>query len=128
MSLAAEGRAGKVVLDEGVELLVADLGSRAPASRLGAGRRGVEGRARHAPGRADAAHAVGHAAGDGDRRAQRFDLRSAKGPGRSLLECSSSFSMESSPMRRMAASSWLLYTSDAADDLLCVDLGGRRII
>ena len=26
--------------------------------------------------------------------------------------------------------SWtcLLYTSDAADDLLCVDLGGRRII
>ena len=28
------------------------------------------------------------------------------------------------------AQSWhcLLYTSDAADDLLCVDLGGRRII
>ena len=26
------------------------------------------------------------------------------------------------------ASSCLLYTSDAADDLLCVDLGGRRII
>ena len=25
-------------------------------------------------------------------------------------------------------SSCLLYTSDAADDLLCVDLGGRRII
>ena len=24
--------------------------------------------------------------------------------------------------------SCLLYTSDAADDLLCVDLGGRRII
>ena len=23
---------------------------------------------------------------------------------------------------------WLLYTSDAADDLLCIDLGGRRII
>src|SRR5450756_1763562 len=23
---------------------------------------------------------------------------------------------------------WLLYTSDAADDLLCVDLGGRRLI
>ena len=23
---------------------------------------------------------------------------------------------------------WLLYTSDAADDLRCVDLGGRRII
>ena len=26
------------------------------------------------------------------------------------------------------ANSCLLYTSDAADDLLCVDLGGRRII
>ena len=25
-------------------------------------------------------------------------------------------------------STCLLYTSDAADDLLCVDLGGRRII
>ena len=27
-----------------------------------------------------------------------------------------------------ASYSCLLYTSDAADDLLCVDLGGRRII
>src|SRR5450756_3110102 len=27
-----------------------------------------------------------------------------------------------------AAARCLLYTSDAADDLLCVDLGGRRII
>ena len=27
-----------------------------------------------------------------------------------------------------AKNSCLLYTSDAADDLLCVDLGGRRII
>src|SRR5450756_2004480 len=27
-----------------------------------------------------------------------------------------------------AAKACLLYTSDAADDLLCVDLGGRRII
>ena len=26
------------------------------------------------------------------------------------------------------ANGCLLYTSDAADDLLCVDLGGRRII
>src|SRR5450756_2571185 len=29
---------------------------------------------------------------------------------------------------RLGWSSCLLYTSDAADDLLCVDLGGRRII
>src|SRR5450756_404718 len=28
----------------------------------------------------------------------------------------------------IAAITCLLYTSDAADDLLCVDLGGRRII
>src|SRR5450756_1207514 len=35
-----------------------------------------------------------------------------------------------SPSRRMLETLWtcLLYTSDAADDLLCVDLGGRRII
>src|SRR5450756_1655586 len=30
--------------------------------------------------------------------------------------------------RRAASLPCLLYTSDAADDLLCVDLGGRRII
>ena len=29
---------------------------------------------------------------------------------------------------RIPLKSCLLYTSDAADDLLCVDLGGRRII
>src|SRR5450756_3124256 len=29
---------------------------------------------------------------------------------------------------RLASETCLLYTSDAADDLLCVDLGGRRII
>ena len=29
---------------------------------------------------------------------------------------------------RLAAKACLLYTSDAADDLLCVDLGGRRIL
>ena len=31
-------------------------------------------------------------------------------------------------MQEAEASTCLLYTSDAADDLLCVDLGGRRII
>ena len=31
-------------------------------------------------------------------------------------------------IREALAHSCLLYTSDAADDLLCVDLGGRRII
>src|SRR5450756_3198354 len=32
------------------------------------------------------------------------------------------------PLVREQTKSCLLYTSDAADDLLCVDLGGRRII
>ena len=31
-------------------------------------------------------------------------------------------------MPRFYFDACLLYTSDAADDLLCVDLGGRRII
>ena len=33
-------------------------------------------------------------------------------------------------LRKTGTEIWLclLYTSDAADDLLCVDLGGRRII
>ena len=31
-------------------------------------------------------------------------------------------------VQRRALEVCLLYTSDAADDLLCVDLGGRRII
>ena len=30
--------------------------------------------------------------------------------------------------RRQLTNICLLYTSDAADDLLCVDLGGRRLI
>src|SRR5450756_3190654 len=36
----------------------------------------------------------------------------------------------SMPAGQFSVKSWicLLYTSDAADDLLCVDLGGRRII
>src|SRR5450756_2299228 len=32
------------------------------------------------------------------------------------------------PLDRYPFHTCLLYTSDAADDLLCVDLGGRRII
>ena len=31
-------------------------------------------------------------------------------------------------LKSIGANYCLLYTSDAADDLLCVDLGGRRII
>ena len=32
------------------------------------------------------------------------------------------------PAAELGSTACLLYTSDAADDLLCVDLGGRRII
>ena len=32
------------------------------------------------------------------------------------------------PKMKPSPNACLLYTSDAADDLLCVDLGGRRII
>src|SRR5450756_1454132 len=35
---------------------------------------------------------------------------------------------EPGPMETTHTRNCLLYTSDAADDLLCVDLGGRRII
>src|SRR5450756_2959605 len=36
--------------------------------------------------------------------------------------------VDSRRLRVEWSSACLLYTSDAADDLLCVDLGGRRII
>ena len=36
--------------------------------------------------------------------------------------------MWTTPLISKPRSTCLLYTSDAADDLLCVDLGGRRII
>ena len=36
--------------------------------------------------------------------------------------------VEPPPVRVDLVADCLLYTSDAADDLLCVDLGGRRII
>src|SRR5450756_3185355 len=45
------------------------------------------------------------------------------------------FMLAATRARRASSGDWecrysscLLYTSDAADDLLCVDLGGRRII
>src|SRR5450756_3150258 len=42
--------------------------------------------------------------------------------------CRSARSAPAESCRRPSLFSCLLYTSDAADDLLCVDLGGRRII
>ena len=39
-----------------------------------------------------------------------------------------SFALSAALPARSRVTTCLLYTSDAADDLLCVDLGGRRII
>ena len=36
--------------------------------------------------------------------------------------------LDDGPKENFVRPACLLYTSDAADDLLCVDLGGRRII
>src|SRR5680860_1903501 len=47
-----------------------------------------------------------------------------------LKECMLTYSEEENqgPLGVLLLNRCLLYTSDAADDLLCVDLGGRRII
>ena len=42
----------------------------------------------------------------------------------SYIGAALTFQAQGLPLQRIC----LLYTSDAADDLLCVDLGGRRII
>src|SRR5450756_3113961 len=50
-------------------------------------------------------------------------------PGRSEYDCMKRYtSTILKTVMPSYRSSCLLYTSDAADDLLCVDLGGRRII
>src|SRR5450756_1377650 len=43
----------------------------------------------------------------------------------SIASTSTSSGLSTSAFARYSSSSCLLYTSDAADDLLCVDLGGR---
>ena len=44
------------------------------------------------------------------------------------MEESESFNFKEPYSKHSNNKHCLLYTSDAADDLLCVDLGGRRII
>ena len=69
----------------------------------------------------------------------RDSLRAGRGP-RAARRTALSPAGAHPPLRRLlpagvgggsvarAIKTCLLYTSDAADDLLCVDLGGRRII
>ena len=47
---------------------------------------------------------------------------------RFLADCAEAEIPVVCPLTLPGGGTCLLYTSDAADDLLCVDLGGRRII
>src|SRR5829696_7141830 len=114
MALASPGRAREVGPDRRQQILVGD-GRLRPAARwarsgLGAVRpglaRGVERGPRHLPDAADARDTVGTAGGRGRRLRHHRDLPRAKGPGRPMRARSSSFSMLSPPIRRMAAASW----------------------
>src|SRR5215212_2988227 len=116
VALAGPGRAPEVVLDGGEQRVVGHRRLRPAAHRLGGAARpwlasGVEAGARHRPDPADAGDAVAVTAGGGGLGAvpqtgHQRDLPRPKGPGRSILARSSSFSMLSSPMRCMAAASW----------------------
>src|SRR5450756_3206808 len=62
----------------------------------------------------------------GSRQRQRRPMLARTPPYRQWVkEC---LPVEGLPPTLSLTSACLLYTSDAADDLLCVDLGGRRII
>src|SRR5680860_685447 len=63
----------------------------------------------------------------GSRRARTADSAPAHSPGPSLSQLLST-NANSNTENAVYTNPCLLYTSDAADDLLCVDLGGRRII
>ena len=111
MAFARPGRAREVRPDGGEQVGVGDRrlrpapGRRDRRPRRG-GARGVEARPRHAPDLADPRDAVAPSGGGRDRLGHHRRLLRAKGPGtRSIFARSSSFSMLSSPMRRMAAAS-----------------------
>ena len=109
MSLAGKGGAFQIGTDQLKQCLIAGGGARATALRRWAGLLGrrlksgvVEGGASLLPDPADPMNAVRLFSARGDRLAHFDDLRLAKGPG-FLTRCQrSSFSMVSSPMRRMA--------------------------
>ena len=113
VALAGPWRAGEISADGREQVFVRDGGLGAAAGRVqlrpGFGRagllRGVERRSWNVPDLADPRDPVAAARGWGGRLDHQRDLRRAKGPGRSILARSSSFSIVSSPMRCMAAAS-----------------------
>src|SRR5665213_638433 len=77
---------------------------------------------------AEARGSVSRKASAAERRAMRAILKAIEGSGRSTGKLFTDLALTKD---RKEFDGWvdcLLYTSDAADDLLCVDLGGRRII
>src|SRR3954451_13082395 len=111
---ARPGRAGEVGADGREQVLVRDGGLRAAPCRArprsGLGRagllRGVERGPWDVPDLADPRATIAAAGDWGGHVGHYRDLLRAKGPGRSILARSSSFSMLSSPIRCMAAASW----------------------
>ena len=58
----------------------------------------------------------------------RYSIRIDSETGSGLDRSQEMMPMAAATIRSKRIRNCLLYTSDAADDLLCVDLGGRRII
>ena len=112
VTLSGPGRAREVRPNGGKQVGIGDRRLRPAPGRRGRRRprrsaaRGIEARPRHAPDPADPRDAVAPSGGGRDRLGHHRRLLRAKGPGtRSIFARSSSFSMLSSPMRRMAAAS-----------------------
>src|SRR5271165_2431411 len=119
MAFPLPGRAGEVGADRRQQCRIRHRGFRATPARRpwwrgGIGlllARGVERGARHVEGLADTREAIRPAGGGGDRAGHHRDLLRGKGPGCPIRARSSSFSMQSSPIRCIAAASSTLSAS-----------------
>jgi hypothetical protein len=112
VAFADEGRILDVGADEGEQGIVIERGLGAAlgvdfrGGQKGVRRRGglrVEGRTRKSPRGANAGETVAATGERRDRATHLRDLLAGKGSARAALMRSSSFSMESSPMRRLAS-------------------------
>src|SRR5437868_3142021 len=117
MSLTVPGRTGKIGADRRQQGIVRHRRFRSTPRRnwrhlrVGPASVGIEGRSLYAPDAADLGDAVAAAGGRGNRHRHYRDLPRPKGPGRSIRDRSSSFSMLSSPIRCIAVASSPLTTS-----------------